>query len=143
MQDLKLLKYFFRHCAEAWVDLREWLITTVSINTFKSSIINFVRPRKSSLFAVHGINSEKLLSHLRLDFSHINEHKFGHNFSVVINALCSCGKEPEATPQWYLCFKRILKKCFGKKSFESFTLWSRRLNLPDKFWNFKVHNKFN
>ena len=29
----------------------------------------------------------------------------------------------------------------GRKTFENFTLWSRRLHFPDEFWNFKVHNK--
>ena len=30
---------------------------------------------------------------LRLNFSHLNEHKFRHNFLGTINPLCSCGSE--------------------------------------------------
>ena len=44
----------------------------------------------------------KLLTHLRLDFSHLNEHKFRHNFNDTINPMCSCGKEPEATVHYLL-----------------------------------------
>ena len=35
---------------------------------------------KSSVFSIHNINGMKLLSSLRLNFSHLNEHKFQHNF---------------------------------------------------------------
>ena len=46
-----------------------------SINTFKSSILNFVRPGENSVFAFHDINGLKLLSRLRLNSSHVNEQK--------------------------------------------------------------------
>ena len=65
---------FFPHCAEAWGNLSEVLRNIDSINTFKSSILNFVRPRENSVSAVHDINGVKLLTRLRLDFSHLSEH---------------------------------------------------------------------
>ena len=67
---------FFPHCAEAWGNLSEELRNINSINTFKSSILNFVRPRENSVFEVHDIKGVKLLTCLRLDFDHLNEHKF-------------------------------------------------------------------
>ena len=88
---------FFPHCAKEWGNLSEELRNIDSINTFKLSILNFVRPRENSVFAVHDINSLKLLTLLRLNFSHLNEHKFRHNFNDTINPICSCGKEPETT----------------------------------------------
>ena len=47
---------FFSHCAEAWGNLSEELRNINSINTFKSSILNFVRPRENSVFAVDDIS---------------------------------------------------------------------------------------
>ena len=88
---------FFPHCAEAWGNLSEELRNINSINTFKTSIINFVRPRETSVFEVHDIKGVKLLTRLRLDFSHLNEHKFRHNFNDMINLMCYCGKETETT----------------------------------------------
>ena len=87
---------FFPHCGEAWGNLSEEPrnIDSININTFKSSI---VRPRENSVFAVHDINGVKLLTRLRLGFSHLNEHKFRHNFNDIINHMYSCGKEPETT----------------------------------------------
>ena len=73
-----------------------------SINTFKTSTLNFVRPRENSVFEVHDINDLKLLTRLRLDFSHLNEHKFRHNFHDIIIPMRSCGKEPEVTLHYLL-----------------------------------------
>ena len=64
------------HTGEAWGNLRGELRKIDSINTFKSSILNFIRPRENSIFSVHDINGVKLLTRLKLDFSHLNEHKF-------------------------------------------------------------------
>ena len=72
------------------------------INTFKSSILNFVRLRENSVFEVHDIRGVKLLTRLRLDFSHLNEHKFRHNFNDINNLMCSCGKETETTLHYLL-----------------------------------------
>ena len=44
----------------------------------------------------------KLVTRLRLNFSHLNEHKFQHNFKETINPMCSCGFELETTDQYLL-----------------------------------------
>ena len=93
---------FFPHCAEAWGNRSEELRNIDSIKTFKSSILNFGRPRENSVFAVHDINGVKLLSILRLDCSHLNENKFQHNFNDIVNPMCSCGKEPETSVHYLL-----------------------------------------
>ena len=73
-----------------------------SINTVKSNILNFVRPRENSVFEFYDIKDVKLLTRLRLDLSHLNEDKFRHNFNDKINPMCSCGKEPETTLHYLL-----------------------------------------
>ena len=83
-------------------NLSEELRNICSINTVKSSILDFVRPRENSVFEVHHINGVKLLTRLRLDFSHLDEHKSRHNFNII-NPMCSCGKEPETTLFYLLC----------------------------------------
>ena len=93
---------FFPYCAEAWRNLSEELRNINSINTIKPSILNFDRPRENSVFEVHDIKGVKLIARLRLDFSHLNEHKFRHNFNDTINPMCSYGKESETTPHYLL-----------------------------------------
>ena len=53
-------------------NLSEELRNKNSINTFKLSILNFVRPSENSAFEVHDIEGVKLLTRLKLDFSHLN-----------------------------------------------------------------------
>ena len=50
---------FFPHCPGPWGNLSEECRNIKSINTFKSSISNFTRPRKNSVFIVHDTNSVK------------------------------------------------------------------------------------
>ena len=42
---------------------------------------------RSNIFDPKGL---KLLTRLRLEFSHLNEHRFRHNFEECVNPLCSC-----------------------------------------------------
>ena len=88
---------FFPHCAKEWGNLSLELRNIDSIKTFELSIFNFLRPRENSVFAVHDTNGLKLLTRLRLKFSHLNEHKFQHSFNGTINPTCWCCKESETT----------------------------------------------
>ena len=93
---------FFPYCAKEWGNFSEELRNIDSIKTFKLSILNFVRPRENSVFAVHDISGLKLLTRLRMNFNHLNKHKFRHNFNDTINPMCPCGKEPETTLRYIL-----------------------------------------
>ena len=44
----------------------------------------------------------KPLNRLRLHFTHLNEHKFRHNFRATIDPMCCCGLEPETTLHYLL-----------------------------------------
>ena len=44
----------------------------------------------------------KYLTRLRLEFSHLKEHKFKHNFQDSVDPLCSCGTEIESTKHFLL-----------------------------------------
>ena len=44
----------------------------------------------------------KLLSRLRLQFTHLNEHKFRHGFNDTVNPMCSCGTDVETTEHFLL-----------------------------------------
>ena len=88
---------FFPHYAEAWGNLSKELRNINSINAFKTSILNFLRPRENSVFEVYHINGVKLLTCLRLGFSHLNEHKFRYNFHDIINPMSSYHQEPKTT----------------------------------------------
>ena len=46
--------------------------------------------------------SLKLLTRLRLGLSHLNEHRFNHNFQNCINPLCTCNLEVKSTAHFFL-----------------------------------------
>ena len=51
---------FFPHYAEAWGNLSKELRNINSINAFKTSILNFLRPTENSVFEVYHINLFKI-----------------------------------------------------------------------------------
>ena len=44
----------------------------------------------------------KLLTRFRLNFSHLNEHRFLHNFQDCLNPLCSCSLDTEDISHYLL-----------------------------------------
>ena len=86
---------FFPCCIKEWLKLSDKIRTIESSKQFKRTILDFIRPKENSIYAIHDISFLKLLARLRLNFNHLNEHKFRHNFKDTINPMCSCGFEPE------------------------------------------------
>ena len=56
----------------------------------------------NSTYKIYDPLGIKLLARLRLGFSHLSEHKFGHNFADSLNPLCSCSLETEPTLHFFL-----------------------------------------
>ena len=63
---------------------------------------NFFSFNQRSLFSIHGPVGVKLLTRLRLQFSHLDEHKFRHNFTDCVSPMCDCGAETETTGHFFL-----------------------------------------
>ena len=86
---------------------------------------------KSSLYNVHDPLGVKLLSRLRLQFSHLNEHKFRYGFNDTINPMCPCGTEIETNEHFLL-----RRHCFSSQRSE---LLNNLYNLGPPFS--KLNNK--
>ena len=69
---------------------------------FKSRLLSFIRPNQSNIFNIFAPVGLKLLTRLGLGLSHLNEHKFRHNFQDCLNPLCSCILEIEDTTYYLL-----------------------------------------
>ena len=85
--------------------IKQWcakIRNIVSVNKFKETIISFIRPKENSVFAIHDTKGLKLLTRLRLNFSHLNEHKFRHGFKDTVDPVCKCGVETETTLHFLL-----------------------------------------
>ena len=60
------------------------------------------QPSPNHIYKTHDPLGLKLLTRLRLGLSHLNEHRFNHNFDSCIIPLCSCNLEVESTKLFFL-----------------------------------------
>ena len=93
---------FFPSTLNEWFKLDNNIRNSESIKIFKSKLLSFIRPVQSSIYSIFDPEGLKLLTRLRLGFTHLNEHKFRHNFQVCLNPLCSCSLEIEVTSHYLL-----------------------------------------
>ena len=56
----------------------------------------------NSVFGIFNPLGLKLITRLRLGLSHLNEHRFKHNFNDCINPLCTCSLDIESTVHYFL-----------------------------------------
>ena len=80
-----------------WNKLDSNIRNSETLNIFKLKILKFIRPTANSIFGCYNLIGVKLLTRLRLELSHLREHKFMHGFQDTLNPLCRCGKEGETT----------------------------------------------
>ena len=62
------------------------------MNIFKKRLLEFTRTFPNSIFDIH----KSLLTRLHLGISHINKHKFKHDFNDTIYPICICGSGNES-----------------------------------------------
>ena len=93
---------FFLFYVNEWCKLDISLRKAENIKRFKPILKDFFNLKQKSLFAIHDPAGVKLLSRLRLKFSHLKEHKFRHNFKDAPSPMCDCGSETETTDHFFL-----------------------------------------
>ena len=87
-QELKITNNrFFPFCVNEWYKLDISLRKADSIKRHKSILKIFFNLRQKSLIAIHDPAGVELLSRLRLKFSHLNKHKFYHNFKDALSPM--------------------------------------------------------
>ena len=87
------LKYsFFPWTILEWNKL-DLTLHKSSYKVFRNSLLKMICPSPNPLYVIHNPLGLCLLTRLRLGLSHLNEHKFGHNFKNCVNPLCTCSLE--------------------------------------------------
>ena len=69
---------FFPYCLNEWSNLTAEIRNSKSVGAFKKSIK--CEKKENSIFSIYDPLGVKLLTRLRLQFSHLNEYKFKHGF---------------------------------------------------------------
>ena len=102
---------YFQKCIKEWNLLDIYVRNFPTLSQFKHNIIQITRPHgqpKRSTFGIHNVEGLKLLTSLRVKFSDLREHRFGHNFRCN-SPNCLCGKgiednehflDPALPPVW-------------------------------------------
>ena len=93
---------FFPSVISEWNKFDLDIRNSASLEIFKKNSLNFIRPNSSNDFNINNSLGLKLLTRLRIGFSHLKEHKFKHNFQDSIDPLCSCGNDIESTVHFFL-----------------------------------------
>ena len=88
---------FFPNVIIEWNKLDEKVKGATSFSLFKDALLKVGRPHANSTCRIHNPIGIRLFTRLRHGLSHLNEHKFRHNFADCVNPLCSCSIEPETT----------------------------------------------
>ena len=94
-----------------------------------------MQKKENSLFSVYDPLGVKLLTRLRLQFSHLNEHKFRHGFEDTINAMCACGSAVETTEYFLLRYHLY--------SPQRLELFENLEKVDSSFLNLNVKDKVN
>ena len=103
LQQPNRFKYsFFPPTLYDWFNLalnrRKW----DSISIFKSRLMSFIRPVQTKIYNIFDSEGLTFLLLLRLGFSHLNEHRYRHNFQNCLNPLRSSRLEIEDTWHYLL-----------------------------------------
>ena len=85
-----------------WDKLKPEIRRSGSYDIFPKSILNFIRPSESKVYNINDTIGIKLITRLRLGFSHSREHKIKHNLRDTLNPLCSCSIEVYSTSHYFL-----------------------------------------
>ena len=102
---------FFPYTMNERNNLNNIIKSSKSYLMFRKRMFNLIRPKCNETYGIHNPTGLKLLTRLRLGLSHLNDHKFNHNFRDCINPLCSCSLNVENNVHFFLhCHHLSLKR---------------------------------
>ena len=79
-------------------------ITIDSSAGFRKKLPSLIKPTKNMTFSIYDPLRIKLLNKLRVNVSHLNEHKCRHKFAETLNPICSCSLETKSMGRLFLCY---------------------------------------
>ena len=96
-------KHSFFFCTlNDWFNLDINIRNSEPITLFKCRLLSFIRLVQNSIYNIFDPKGFKFQTRLGLGLSHLNAHRFRHNFQDCLNPLCSCSLETEDTSHYLL-----------------------------------------
>ena len=87
-----------RNCNKRYPEI----CNSASLEIFEKRLLNFIRPNSNNIFNINNPLGLKLLTLLRIDLSHLKEHKFKHIVQDSKDPLRSCGIDTVSTVHSFL-----------------------------------------
>ena len=81
-----------------------------SFEVFKKRLLSFTRQMTNSIYNIHNLLAVKYVTRLRIGFSHLNEHKFKHNFKYSKDPMSSCSSGIETTIHFFFIVQILIVK---------------------------------
>ena len=94
---------FLSYVIKEWNKLDFEIRNAETYASLGKMLLNFMRPIGNSTYKIYDPLGIKLLTRLRLDFSHLSKYKLKHNFADSLNPLSSYSLETESTLHFFLC----------------------------------------
>ena len=94
--------YFLPQTIKEWNKLDTSICQAPSYSAFRKALLVFIRTTANNTFGTNDVSGLKLLTDLRVGFSHLREHKFKHNFQDTLNPLCPCSLAAEDTYHFFM-----------------------------------------
>ena len=92
-----------------------------------------MQKKENSIFSVYNTLGVKLLTRVRFQFCHLNEHKFRHAFENTLNAMYAYRSEVETTEHFLLrCY------LYSPRRLKLFEILRK---IDSRFLNLNVKNK--
>ena len=101
---LNTSKTFFSHLINEWNKLDPNICSFSNYYIFCDAMLKIKRPVEREIFSINDPIGIKMLTILRLHFSHLCEHKFRYGFKHTLKPPCSCSIEAKTTTQYFLRF---------------------------------------
>ena len=110
----------FPFCINEWNKLNDNLRNASSIYKFKNYLTKLIKVKENSACSISDPFGLKLLTRLRLNFSHLNEHKFRYNVRDTVNPICPCGGGIETIDYYLLRYQNfaLVRSSFLNRIFE-------------------------
>ena len=93
---------FFPYVMVKWNKLDINLRNAKSFLVFRNSLLKIGTPIQNPIYNIHDLMGIKYLIKLRPGLSHLNDHKFRHDFQDCLNPLCPSSLEVESTIHYFL-----------------------------------------
>ena len=93
---------FFPAVMMEWKKIDDNICNAASCNVFQRVTLKFIRPKPNQVFNVDSSEGLKFRKRIRLQLSHLADHKFRHKFHNCIILICSCDQEIETSTHFLL-----------------------------------------